>query len=46
VLGRVERVGDLHAGLLTTRQSLSKTLSALDGEADVRSGGAARKSRR
>src|SRR5262245_1409171 len=29
VLERVERLGDLHAGLLTTRQSLSKALARL-----------------
>jgi len=30
VLGRVARVGDVAAGLLTTRQSLSKALARLD----------------
>ena len=29
VLERVERLGDLHAALLTTRQSLSKALARL-----------------
>jgi hypothetical protein len=29
VLDRVERDGDLHAGALTTRQSLSKALKQL-----------------
>jgi len=30
VLERVDRLGDLHAPLLTTRQSLSKALAQLD----------------
>jgi DNA primase len=30
VLARVERDGDLYAGMLTTRQSLKKALSALE----------------
>ena len=29
VLARVERLGDLHEGLLTTRQSLSRALRAV-----------------